>query len=119
MHICSFTYQTFPIAPKRQVVEAGKRNITDIFNRMRLLTIPFFQRSYVWDEENWERLLSDYQTVATTKRPYFLGSVILKQQPTSSGFNTGDTRIVIDGQQRLTTLLLFFKVLYQARKKED
>jgi len=100
-------------------VEAGKRNITDIFNRMRLLTIPFFQRSYVWDEENWERLLTDFQAVATNKRPYFLGSVILKQQPTGSGANTGDTRIVIDGQQRLTTLLLFFKVLYKTRKKED
>src|ERR1700690_848715 len=86
---------------------------------MRLLIIPFFQRSYVWDEENWERLLADLQAVAAAKRPYFLGSVILKQKPTGSGPNAGGTRIVIDGQQRPTALLLFFKVLYQARKKND
>lgn len=117
--MCFGPNHSFAVTFERELVEAGKRNITDIFNRMRLLIIPFFQRSYVWDEENWERLLADFQAVAATKRPYFLGSVILKQQPTGSGVNTGDTRIVIDGQQRLTTLLLFFKVLYQARKKDD
>lgn len=43
---------------------------------------------------------------------YFMGSVILKQQETSSGSRTGDVRTVIDGQQRLTTILLFFKALF-------
>jgi len=37
--------------------------------------------------------------------------VILKQQSTKSGKRVGDKRIVIDGQQRLTTLNIFFKVL--------
>jgi uncharacterized protein with ParB-like and HNH nuclease domain len=40
-----------------------------------------------------------------------LGSVILKQQPTNTTNKVGDRRIVIDGQQRLTTLNIFFKVL--------
>ena len=40
--------------------------------------------------------------VSTTKRPYFLGSVILKQEETSS--NKDSILTVIDGQQRLTTL---------------
>ena len=40
-----------------------------------------------------------------------MGSVILKQKPTLSGAKVGDVRTVIDGQQRLTTLNLFFKVL--------
>ena len=40
-------------------MEAGKRTINDIFNGNRILEIPFFQRSYVWAEEQWERLLID------------------------------------------------------------
>jgi len=40
-------------------MDAGKRLINDIFNGNRILQIPFFQRSYVWGEEQWERLLED------------------------------------------------------------
>lgn len=93
-------------------MEAGKRNITDIFNRSRILKIPHFQRSYVWKEDYWERFLDDMTYVSKTNYTYFLGSIILKQQETSSEFQTGDVRTVIDGQQRLTTTLLFFKALF-------
>jgi len=91
-------------------MDAGKRTINDIFNGNRILEIPFFQRAYVWREDQWERLLEDLKYVSKTNKPYFLGSVILKQKPTSST-GSGDLRTVIDGQQRLTTLNIFFKVL--------
>jgi len=90
-------------------MEAGKRTIRDIFNRGRNLEIPFFQRAYVWDTEQWQRFLEDMIMVSTSKRPYFLGSVILKQQETSS--NKDSILTVIDGQQRLTTLNIFLKAL--------
>jgi len=92
-------------------MDAGKRTINDIFNGNRILEIPFFQRAYVWGEEQWERLLEDMEHVSQTNKPYFLGSVILKQQPTNTGNKVGDKRTLIDGQQRLTTLSIFFKVL--------
>ena len=92
-------------------MDAGKRTINDIFNGNRVLEIPFFQRAYVWGEEQWERLIEDMETVSQFKKPYFLGSVILKQQQTKSEYNIGDIRTLIDGQQRLTTLNIFFKVL--------
>ena len=92
-------------------MEAGKRTINDIFNGNRVLEIPFFQRSYVWGETQWERLIEDMETVSSTNKPYFLGSVILKQQQTPAGGNVGDKRTLIDGQQRLTTLNIMFKVL--------
>ena len=47
--------------------------------------------------------------VSNTKKPCFLGSVILKQQETTS--DKDSLRTVIDGQQRLTTLNIFLKVL--------
>lgn len=90
-------------------MEAGKRTIREVFNRGRNLEIPFFQRNYVWDEKEWERFLDDMEQISATKKPYFLGSVILKQQQTPS--NADEKRTVVDGQQRLTTLNIFFKVL--------
>ncbi|HRE89364.1 MAG TPA: DUF262 domain-containing protein, partial [Myxococcota bacterium] len=92
-------------------MEAGKRIITDIFNRARVLEIPFFQRQYVWSREDWERLLEDLEATAQSKSPYFMGSIILKQRTTDSGSPVGDVRVVVDGQQRMTTLALFFRVL--------
>ena len=92
-------------------MDAGKRTINDIFNGNRILEIPFFQRAYVWSDDQWERLLEDMENVSQTSKPYFLGSVILKQQPTNTGNKVGDKRTLIDGQQRLTTLSIFFKVL--------
>jgi hypothetical protein len=99
-------------------MEAGKRTIRDIFNGMRILEIPYFQRAYVWDEENWDRFLEDMELVSRSEKSYFLGSIILKQKSTGAGSATGDVRIVIDGQQRLTTLFLFLKALGKARNQE-
>ena len=92
-------------------MDAGKRTINEIFNGSRILEIPFFQRSYVWDEPQWERLLDDVENVSQTRTPYFMGSVILKQQLTNTGSFIGDVRTVIDGQQRLTTISILLKVL--------
>jgi uncharacterized protein with ParB-like and HNH nuclease domain len=98
-------------------MEAGKRTIRDIFNRGRNLEIPFFQRAYVWNTEQWQRFLEDMRMVSTTKKPYFLGSVILKQQETSS--NKDSILTVIDGQQRLTTLNIFLKVLCLKKNSDN
>ena len=93
-------------------MDAGKATISGVFNGSRLLEIPFYQRAYVWGEEQWERFLGDMEFVTASKRPYFLGSIILKQE--SSGYTwseVSEVRTVIDGQQRLTTMVIFFKAL--------
>lgn len=92
-------------------MDAGKRQLSDILNGNRLLEVPFFQRGYVWGEEQWDRLLEDMEYVTGSGHPYFIGAIILKQQETPTGSQVGDIRTIIDGQQRLTTLSLFFKVL--------
>ena len=92
-------------------MDAGKRTISDIFNGNRKLVIPFFQRTYVWKEEQWSRLIEDMEYISSTGKEYFLGSIILKSHPTPSTGSVGDIRTVIDGQQRLTTIAIFMKVL--------
>jgi len=100
-------------------MEAGKRTISEIFNGSRILEIPFFQRSYVWNKDQWARLLEDMMEVSRLNKPYFLGSLILKQQETSTSASSGDVRTLIDGQQRLTTLNIFFKVLCLKKERND
>ena len=65
-------------------MDAGKATISGVFNGSRLLEIPFYQRAYVWGEEQWERFLGDMEFVTASKRPYFLGDVY-KRQPVYSG----------------------------------
>lgn len=48
------------------------------------------------------------------EQEYFLGSVILKKEQES-----GENKIIVDGQQRLTTLILFFKVLLLMQDKNE
>lgn len=92
-------------------MDAGKVLISQIFSK-RLLEIPFYQRAYVWKEEQWDRLISDMEFVTDTRKPYFLGSVILKQGDAPRTWeNFSDRKIVVDGQQRLTTLLILLKVI--------
>ena len=42
-------------------MKAGEILINGIFNGSRLLEVPFYQRSYVWDEEQWDRFLTDME----------------------------------------------------------
>lgn len=93
-------------------MDAHKAIISDIFNNSTLVEVPFFQRSYVWKEDLWARLLEDLEFVVKTNRPHFLGSIILKAgRSPKQGEKFSSCRTVVDGQQRLTTFLIFLKVL--------
>ena len=63
-------------------MKAGEILINGIFNGSRLLEVPFYQRAYVWDDEQWDRFLTDMEFVTKTKKPYFLGSIIFKSGKT-------------------------------------
>ena len=93
-------------------MKAGEILISGIFNGSRLLEVPFYQRAYVWKEEQWERLLEDLKYVTSTRKQYFLGSIILKNgRMLNTWEKYSECKVIIDGQQRLTTLLIFMKVL--------
>jgi len=72
--------------------------------------IPFFQRTYVWDEDNWEDLIGEFLDEEKTNN--FLGAIILKQLPPVSG--KPKELEVIDGQQRLTTISILLRALYDS-----
>lgn len=90
-------------------MKASKENLTSFIGSNQYYEIPFFQRSYVWDVDQWERIIDDAIYASETRKPLFLGAVIFKKRTNSEGLHDGFT--IIDGQQRLTTLFIFFKVL--------
>ena len=96
-------------------MKADAKGIQEVFVDGRTLEVPFYQREYVWVEDKWERFFEDVidgfekrMENPEAKVNNFLGSIILqKKQPLSES-----EWEVIDGQQRLTTICLFYKALY-------
>jgi len=78
-----------------------------------LVRIPFFQRGYVWNIENWDDILID---LLDFDKSHFLGSLILKQLEKQTG--KPKEVLVIDGQQRLTTLSVLLRALYNSFDEE-
>lgn len=77
------------------------------------LTIPFFQRNYVWEKKNWEELLYNFDNIDTVMP--FIGSIIVKGVTKALG---PEEKIIIDGQQRLTTLTILAKAIYDCLSEE-
>lgn len=95
-------------------MEAQSLGINDVLNRSNILRIPYFQRRYVWGKDSWERFAIDMESTIDSSQSYFLGALIFNVEETSDSDKdkgVGNTYVVVDGQQRLTTLLIYMKVL--------
>lgn len=71
---------------------------------------PIFQRFYVWGRREFDALVEDIDT-ADPSIGQFLGAIVLKDMGRPSGPASPTTYLLIDGQQRLTTLYLLFLAL--------
>lgn len=74
-----------------------------------LFRIPVYQRNYDWSEANCNRLLDDVYSIMETGDKHFLGTIVFMAAK-SGGFSLQEY-IIIDGHQRLTTLMLMLKAL--------
>jgi uncharacterized protein with ParB-like and HNH nuclease domain len=100
-------------------METQVRTPNTIFGQPQRFLVPLFQRPYVWNQEQqWEPLWRDVERVAlrllknpgAKHEPHFLGAVVLQQVQSRTG--ELQERMVIDGQQRLTTLQILFDALH-------
>ncbi len=80
-----------------------------------LFRIPVYQRNYDWSETNCNRLLDDVYSIMDTGDKHFLGTIVF-MAARSGGFSLQEY-IIIDGQQRLTTLMLILKALSMVAEK--
>src|SRR5438045_3047017 len=104
-------------------MKADTLTLKALFQKDVRYVIPTFQRPYVWTQDDqWEPLWDDLRNAAERyidalsnekgnharaeekAGSHFMGAVVLQQRPTPSA--EIETRDVIDGQQRLTTLQL-------------
>ncbi len=79
-----------------------------------LFRIPVYQRNYDWSESNCNRLLDDIYGIMQSGDKHFLGTIVFMAAK-SGGFALQEY-IIIDGQQRLTTLMLILKALSAVAK---
>lgn len=81
--------------------------------------IPPYQRSYSWDKEHCEKLWQDIEKISTNEKikAHFIGSIVYIKDDIyhQSSINK---LLVIDGQQRLTTLTLLLEALREITNDE-
>lgn len=90
-------------------MNATKEKISKVFMDGRVFYIPFYQRAYVWTEKLWERFRDDMEYISSHQEEYFFGSIILKDLGETE--DETDRQEVVDGQQRITTMAIYIKVL--------
>lgn len=82
------------------------------------IVVPVYQRQYRWDIGGCEQLLGDIRAVADTDdaHTHFIGSIL----STASTADADDAHLVlIDGQQRITTLMLLVAALHHTLAASD
>ena len=77
--------------------------LTHFLKNADKLVIPVYQRNYDWKEEHCKKLYSDLvKTIRDNKRWHFFGGIVSVSDPMGSSSDY----LVIDGQQRITTVSL-------------
>lgn len=85
-------------------------NLNEILGNGKIYRVPQFQRDYSWQQDNWEDLWNDIELAAATNNAHYMGSVVLQS-------TDGKEFLIIDGQQRFTTLTILTLAVINAINK--
>jgi uncharacterized protein with ParB-like and HNH nuclease domain len=93
-------------------MQAAQCNLLKLLQNARQFVIPIYQRSYSWKESDCRQLWEDILRAGEENNPseYFVGSIVYIDEGVSQNSNRAPS-LVIDGQQRLTTVTLLLKAL--------
>lgn len=99
-------------------MDVQKLQIKEFMSGVKHYVIPCYQRSYSWTDKECDALYDDIVSLYQQRKDdesatHFIGSVVcqkLNNSPTSDLF-------IIDGQQRLTTMYLFYLALLRVAKE--
>ncbi|MGN8422402.1 DUF262 domain-containing protein [Helicobacter pylori] len=95
-------------------MKATQSTINDFFALTgTIFSIPVYQRNYTWEEENCEKLLQDIVSISQNKKTHFMGSItyILHLIHDEKSLRQLQEFVIIDGQQRITTIMLLLKAI--------
>lgn len=80
----------------------------------RVFKVPVYQRNYDWSNIECEKLYQDIMNAFDKDCQHFTGTVVyIDDENGGSGLNVV---LIIDGQQRITTIYILLKALYDASK---
>ncbi len=83
----------------KNLLDTKTASLQEILGNGKIYKIPTFQRDYSWKEENWDDLWQDFLFLEENENPHYMGTIVLQTQEEND-----DLFLVVDGQQRLTTL---------------
>ncbi|MEJ8625414.1 DUF262 domain-containing protein [Helicobacter pylori] len=95
-------------------MKATQSTINDFFALTgTIFSIPVYQRNYTWEKENCKKLLQDIISISQNKKTHFMGSItyILHLIDDEKSLRKLQEFVIIDGQQRITTLMLLLKAI--------
>ncbi|GHR54372.1 hypothetical protein VN0495_14080 [Helicobacter pylori] len=95
-------------------MKATQSTVNDFFALTgTIFSIPVYQRNYTWEEENCEKLLQDIVSISQNKKTHFMGSItyILHLIDDEKSLRQLQEFVIIDGQQRVTTIMLLLKAI--------
>lgn len=94
-------------------MENGQKTISELFAGRKIFKIPQYQRAYAWEIQQLKDFVEDIEN-QKPGRNYFFGTILFQEQERSERFEIID---IVDGQQRITTLIIFMKLLLAEHKK--
>jgi hypothetical protein len=92
-------------------INVGPKNLGQLFMGNTTVSVPSFQRNYSWTRDQIDQFLIDVYESAESNQPHFWGPVVFLRLP-----NEESNLQVIDGQQRLTTSIIFLSILRDLAK---
>ncbi|MFP6064457.1 DUF262 domain-containing protein [Helicobacter pylori] len=86
-----------------------------------IFSIPVYQRNYTWKEKNCGKLLQDIVSISQNKKTHFMGSItyILHLIDDEKSLRQLQKFVIIDGQQRITTIMLLLKAIETKIQNEE
>ena len=78
--------------------------------------IPVYQRNYDWTDKHCKVLLNDIKEAGRKKKKHFIGSIVYVNDDIVPITSVKEL-IIVDGQQRLTTIILIYLRLYKLAGK--
>lgn len=100
-------------------MQANEVKLRELIEGTKQFVVPLFQREYSWNDRQWKQLWDDIAELyeSDKPRPHFFGSVVTMQAASSP---EGVAKyILIDGQQRLTTVFILLAVLRDRARRSD
>lgn len=100
-------------------MEVAKASMKEILEGKTQYIVPLFQRPYKWDEKRWNDLWEDIISLLErdTHRTHFMGSIVTMRLESAIG--SISKYILIDGQQRITTISIILIVLRDIAKENS